>query len=348
MRRLSRQAWLFAAAGFAISARAQVQPPPPAEGPVLVGVRHESWSAFELERVQASLEFLGQYQTDRQRTAAGTTLKNRESLFRETLDLEGEASIGHKNLLDLTGAIQLGLEDRFTDSQSVGFQGHESDLVGLYDIRGLFLGNGPAPTTLYTRREQDFLNQAFAGTIEQTTQESGVITQIQSERAPTTLHYFHRTQELKDQFGQLTSSTAQDTFNLQSGIRITDGQRLDIAYTFDHIDEQQPGFGGDTYDRQDANIVHTLDFGGESRPHELRSGLRIYDQGGRFSQSETRLDELLILHHSDRLETRGRIALGQKKGRLTVEFASVEDLNRILDGLPGGPTARGPGQFQQR
>ncbi|MGL5865907.1 MAG: ParB/RepB/Spo0J family partition protein [Dermatophilaceae bacterium] len=34
---------------------------------------------------------------------------------------------------------------------------------------------------------------------------------------------------------------------------------------------------------------------------------------------------------SDRLETRVRIALGQRKGRLTVEFASVDDLNRILD-----------------
>ena len=28
-----------------------------------------------------------------------------------------------------------------------------------------------------------------------------------------------------------------------------------------------------------------------------------------------------------------RIALGQRKGRLTVEFASVEDLNRILDAM---------------
>lgn len=34
---------------------------------------------------------------------------------------------------------------------------------------------------------------------------------------------------------------------------------------------------------------------------------------------------------SDRLDTRVRIALGARKGRLTVEFASVEDLNRILD-----------------
>lgn len=48
--------------------------------------------------------------------------------------------------------------------------------------------------------------------------------------------------------------------------------------------------------------------------------------GGRRPQ----LDDLAA-DLSDRLETRVRIALGQKKGRLTVEFASVDDLNRILD-----------------
>ena len=44
---------------------------------------------------------------------------------------------------------------------------------------------------------------------------------------------------------------------------------------------------------------------------------------------------------SDRLETRVRIALGQRKGRLTVEFASVEDLNRILDAMHLREAARG-------
>lgn len=34
---------------------------------------------------------------------------------------------------------------------------------------------------------------------------------------------------------------------------------------------------------------------------------------------------------SDRLDTRVKVALGKTKGRLTVEFASVQDLNRILD-----------------
>ncbi|HWK92886.1 MAG TPA: ParB/RepB/Spo0J family partition protein, partial [Luteimicrobium sp.] len=34
---------------------------------------------------------------------------------------------------------------------------------------------------------------------------------------------------------------------------------------------------------------------------------------------------------SDRFETRVKVDLGKSKGRVTIEFASVEDLNRILD-----------------
>lgn len=41
---------------------------------------------------------------------------------------------------------------------------------------------------------------------------------------------------------------------------------------------------------------------------------------------------------SDRLDTRVSVALGKSRGRLTVEFASMEDLGRILAVLdPGGP-----------
>lgn len=36
---------------------------------------------------------------------------------------------------------------------------------------------------------------------------------------------------------------------------------------------------------------------------------------------------------SDRLETRVGIALGRSRGKVTIEFASVEDLNRILDAM---------------
>ena len=63
--------------------------------------------------------------------------------------------------------------------------------------------------------------------------------------------------------------------------------------------------------------------GDEARPPDAPRGA-----GTRRPQ----LDDLAA-DLSDRLETRVRIALGQRKGRLTVEFASVEDLNRILDAM---------------
>ena len=34
---------------------------------------------------------------------------------------------------------------------------------------------------------------------------------------------------------------------------------------------------------------------------------------------------------SDRLETRVKVDLGRTKGRITVEFASLDDLRRIVD-----------------
>lgn len=50
----------------------------------------------------------------------------------------------------------------------------------------------------------------------------------------------------------------------------------------------------------------------------------------RAGQRSAAIDELA--HRlSDRFETRVKVDLGKNKGRLTVEFASVEDLNRILD-----------------
>ena len=46
---------------------------------------------------------------------------------------------------------------------------------------------------------------------------------------------------------------------------------------------------------------------------------------------------------SDRLDTRVSVALGKNRGRLTVEFATVDDLERILSVLdPGGPGVQQP------
>jgi ParB family chromosome partitioning protein len=53
------------------------------------------------------------------------------------------------------------------------------------------------------------------------------------------------------------------------------------------------------------------------------------------------LDDLAAVL-SDRFDTRVKIALGQRRGKLTVEFASVEDLNRIVALLTPGDDVVGP------
>ncbi|WP_031080259.1 ParB/RepB/Spo0J family partition protein [Streptomyces sp. NRRL WC-3549] len=54
--------------------------------------------------------------------------------------------------------------------------------------------------------------------------------------------------------------------------------------------------------------------------------------GGRISPALTDLASRL----SDRFETRVKVDLGQKKGKIVVEFASMEDLDRILGSLAPG------------
>ena len=64
---------------------------------------------------------------------------------------------------------------------------------------------------------------------------------------------------------------------------------------------------------------------GDAKPRRPRAGNR-----------HPQLDDLAA-RLSDRFDTRVNIALGQRKGKLTVEFASVEDLNRIVDLLGVSP-----------
>ena len=68
--------------------------------------------------------------------------------------------------------------------------------------------------------------------------------------------------------------------------------------------------------------------GGDREPAPVRRPLRSGDR-------HTALDDLAE-RLSDRFDTRVKIALGQRRGKLTVEFASVEDLNRIVEVLAPG------------
>ncbi|NMM23623.1 MAG: ParB/RepB/Spo0J family partition protein [Phycicoccus sp.] len=68
------------------------------------------------------------------------------------------------------------------------------------------------------------------------------------------------------------------------------------------------------------NVEEIVTLGGDDAPRARKPRA-----GARHPQMDDLASRL-----SDRFDTRVRINLGQRKGKLTVEFASVEDLNRIV------------------
>jgi ParB family chromosome partitioning protein len=82
------------------------------------------------------------------------------------------------------------------------------------------------------------------------------------------------------------------------------------------------------------NVEEIVTIGSNDAPRPARRPRA----GARHPQLED-----LAARLSDRFDTRVSIALGQRKGKLTVEFASVDDLNRIVELLGADGSARDQG-----
>ncbi len=282
------------------------------EGPLIVGQSREAWKLFRLDHWDSSIDFLGQWRQDKRTSDTGPDVRDTEGLLRETFNLSTRSFIGHENLMDLRADVRIGLEDTFTDSGSQGVSQHDSSVLDLYDLRALILGKGPAPVTVYTRRDQTLLQQEFAGTIDSTTTEHGVTVQAFGDTLPTVFNYFHREQQQSDQLGLTDSRLRQDTFSVQSQWALTPHQRITLDYAFDDIHESQGAGVATNYQRHDATLTHNLGFGPQDRS-SLRSSARIYDQEGDFARRDLRLDELLLLRHTDRLESRYNLVLQDRE-----------------------------------
>ncbi len=272
------------------------------EGPVIVGERRGRYRPFELARLDGSLDFFIRRRRDERKQRGEATTVDTETQVRSNLEIDSEFYIGHKNLLDVSANLQFGVERTTLESDTQFESTQDSTFFNQYDIRGLLLGEGPAPTTLYSRRDQTLLDRQFAGSIRSIATETGFITTIRSQSAPTTIQFFHREEDQTDQSGTADFNVVQNTFSIQSTLRLTDQQQIDIDYTFNRVDENQGAEFGDAFDRHDGTITHNLGFGSENR-NTLRSSLRYYSQSGNLDQKFVRLDERLVLHHTDNFQT---------------------------------------------
>jgi len=276
---------------------------PSEDGPLIVGESRATWSGFKLLYWDGGLSYRYRQTDETLKQTGQTTQKDKETRHRYLLDFNGEAIIGHRNLFDLNGGFQLGLEQIDSENNQQTFTDSEDDFLALFDLNALILGTSKFPIDVWARREQENLDRAFAGSIDQETTEYGIGARWQTESAATSFRLYQREQTLKGGFDSIDSSVTQQSFSAQSNIRITPTSKLELSYIFDHITENQTNFEDD-YNRHDLSIVHSQIFGGEEAPHELRSSLRLYTQDGNQEQTRIRWDELLTLKHSEDFQTR--------------------------------------------
>lgn len=288
----------------AAPAGAQVQE----EGGAVVVGRRESLNRFVLDRLDAAVNFFGQWRRDTLETADGQKRVDSEEVLRGDVELSGRGFVGHKDLLELNGFVRLGVEEIDIDSDTAGLSQDDTSTLYFYDVSGLLLGQGRVPTTLYSRRELVLLDREFAGSIESTNTEHGVMARIRSEAFPTFVHYFHRDIDQDDRLGISDFSVVQDTLTVRSETTPSERQRITLDYTFDSVEEARTSLFTNSFERHDLLLVHTLDFGARDE-HHLRSSARYFDQSGEFPLRRLRLDELLRLEHGERLESRYDLTL---------------------------------------
>lgn len=308
---------------LALTGRAMGQAPPASddEGPVIVGERRDTWTGVQLVRFVPSFELRWQHQRDKLKVDGQPDQTLLEDRYRALLDLDTEFTIGHKNLIDVVGVFQIGQENTYRRSGIEGDSGHFTDFVGLWDVNALVLGASELPTNVYSRRSETKQRRPFAGSLDDVTTEAGIATGYHTDRVSLNLEYFHRTQDLSDNRGDVNTRTTQDTFTTNDIFTINDHQRLELNYTLDLIDERQSGGYADSYTRHDALLTHNWTFGDEQRPHELRSQARVYEQSGLQDLRRLRWDEFLTLNHTERFETRHN---------LVYEAVDVQGSNRDL------------------
>ncbi len=280
-------------------------------GPVIVGERKATWSGVELVRFVPSLDLRWQHQRDKSQVTGQSDQTVTEDRYRELLDLDTEVTIGHKNLIDVVGIFQIGNEDIDRRSSIDGDSGNTNEFVGLWDINALVFGASELPTSIYSRRSEDRQRRPFAGTIDQITTETGISSSYHDDFMALSAEYFHREQEITDDFGDINTNTRQDTFTTNDIFSVAERQKLELNYTLDMIDESQGGGYSDSYTRHDAMLTHTWVFGEEGRPNELRSQARVYQQSGSQDINRMRWDEFLTLRHTDNFETRHDLVYDQ-------------------------------------
>ncbi len=246
--------------------------------PVVVSPRQElTWLDFYY--LDAALEL--EYRRDESRIdpTVGSSTKDTEDRFRQLLELSTQGFVGHPNLLQLDLRGGLRFTQRLIDEDTTGIDDNFNEFLFEYDLNGLFFQKQRYPFSVYSRRTQSDVDRLFGGSVEQTWTQTGAKLNVRSDVFPTNVEIFVRELEQDDRTFAQDFTLDQKTAQADGRVNISPNQQMWWDFTFDDIEERGENRATISFDRLEANVSHTMNFGWDNL-HQLRSRVRYFDQSG--------------------------------------------------------------------
>ena len=289
------------------------------DGPVVVGVERR-WEGIQFEPLHFALDFVARAERNTIEPRNGPVRHDNLNEFRETISAWTSGFIGHPNLIsfDLSGTF--GLSQQFVESDSENRDENPIEQIYEYDVSATLFGKSSTPFTAYSRRNESYIDRQFGDSIRSAVTEHGAFLMFREGALPTTLHYFHRTEEQTSEINPADFNLVQDTLEWQTQWAPARNQSLTWDYTIDSIKESGDLRATNSFIRQNGIATHNLDFG-ENNEHNLRSTFFLYTESGNFPFERLRLDEALRLRHNRDLET---------LYDYSIEWADREDSTQLL------------------
>lgn len=299
---------------------------------------------FGLDRLDAALEFAGEYEQRRVRIDdrqpfGGTRQRNVRQTFDEQFILELDGWVYDQNLLSLSGTIGFGLsQERYRETFNGRADADSNDgYLTSYDLRGDFLTGKAISGTAYGLRSRDRYARPFLPSLREERDDYGAALYWTQDRLPMELTFDHRA---ADRTGsrrrQDDENLVEDVLRYQATLIETTAHALKLTYEYADTRER---FSGSRYQfdnvRNELRLDDELLFGPDRR-HRLDTTLRWQDETGDYARDLLELGSRLSLRHTDALDTHYRYQFSREEiGALSADVhrADWELSHRLFTNL---------------
>jgi hypothetical protein len=229
-----------------------------------------------------------------------TTATSHDSAVQELLHLSTQGYVIDPSTFTFNLTSGLGMEKLWQKEEGV----RSSQVLALddYDVLGTLGPTSDSPLTVHANRTTELTSQPFSETYQSVSNNYDASLTLSSHDFNTLITAFHTDLAQTSPAGLDNFRYSQNGAQINSSGTLATGQRLSFDYGFHGVQETDAQNNTYNFDINSTTLSLENDFG-EHFQHSLTSTISDWDQTGDFAQQRFRLDEDLLLHHSDQFET---------------------------------------------